>query len=149
MSTRGWENVKAIVSPAKPPRQRVQRPQVGRSKFGAVRTVVNGWTFDSKREAARYLELLAIGELGEIRNLELQPRFPIRARANDAPVTVIVARYVADFRYEERNPKWFPTDTACAWRDVVEDVKGAKTPMYRLKKKLVEAQYGIVIREIR
>jgi hypothetical protein len=35
------------------------------------------------------------------------------------------------------------------WRDVVEDVKGLPTPVYKLKKKLVEAQYGIQIRETR
>jgi hypothetical protein len=134
MSTRGWENVKAIVSPAKPPRPRVQRHQVGRSKFGAVRTVVNGWTFDSKREALRYADLLYRGIGGLLRNLELQPRFPIVLNGR------AVATYVADFRYEELSDGWL---------DVVEDVKGFKTPMYRLKKKLVEAQYGIVIREIR
>jgi len=31
---------------------------------------------------------------------------------------------------------------------VVEDVKGVKTPVYRLKKKLVEALHGITIQEI-
>jgi hypothetical protein len=31
---------------------------------------------------------------------------------------------------------------------VVEDVKGFRTPLYRLKKKLIEAQYGIAIIEI-
>lgn len=147
MASRGWENVKAIVSPAKPPRPRVQRPVVTRSKFGAVRTVVNGFTFDSKAEARRYLELLAIGEAGEIRNLELQPRFPIVIRQGffDIPIAV----YVADFRYEERTIRDLTDWGGDVWTDRIEDVKGMPTPVYRLKKKLVEAQYGITVREIR
>lgn len=138
--------MKAIVSPAKPPRARVQRPQVGRSKFGAVRTVVNGITFASKREAGRYQELLALGALGEIRNLELQPRFPIVIRQGffDIPIAV----YVADFRYEERKPR-DPADWCDVWCDRIEDVKGMPTPVYRLKKKLVEALHAVKIREIR
>ena len=32
---------------------------------------------------------------------------------------------------------------------IVEDVKGMKTPVYQLKKKIVEALYGLQISEIR
>jgi Protein of unknown function (DUF1064) len=146
MSTRGWENVKAIVSPAKPPRPRVQRPVVTRSKYRAIRTEVNGFTFDSRAEARRYQELLALGALGEIRNLELQPKFPIVIRQGffDIPI----ATYVADFRYEERKPR-DPADWCDVWCDRIEDVKGMPTPVYRLKKKLVEALHAVKIREIR
>jgi hypothetical protein len=51
-----------------------------------------------------------------------------------------VAYYKADFRYWDFKEK----------RTVIEDVKSpatAKNPVYRLKKKLVEAQYGITITE--
>lgn len=115
------------------------------SKYRAVPTTVNGFRFASKAEARRYQELLLLGKAGEIRNLELQPRFPITSGG------VRVADYVADFRYDEiavhgTNGLGGP---AHEWRDVVEDVKGVKTPVYRLKKKLVEAQHGITIREVR
>lgn len=117
------------------------------SKYRAVPTTVNGFRFASKAEARRYQELLLLGKAGEIRNLELQPRFPIASGG------VRVADYVADFRYEERYPSQACNGMClCAhwrWRDVVEDVKGVKTPVYRLKKKLVEAQHGITIREVR
>jgi hypothetical protein len=110
-----------------------------RSKFGAVKTVVDGFIFDSKAEATRYGHLMLRGLAGEIRNLELQPWFWLPHA---------VGKYFADFRYEERVPELWPGDDY-PWRDVIEDVKGMKTPVYRLKKKLVEAQYGIEIREIR
>lgn len=104
--------------------------------------MVHGFRFASKKEAARYGELLLLGLAGEIRNLELQPRFPIVSNG------VKVAEYVADFRYEEVAHTYQFFMRIERWLDVVEDVKGVKTPTYRLKKKLVEAQHGIVIREV-
>lgn len=121
-----------------------------RSKFGAVKTVVDGITFDSKAEAARYGELKLLEKAGHIRGLELQPKFALNVRAMDAPVSEIIGAYRGDFRYEvsytvsrEGGPR------IMNWRTVVEDVKGFKTPLYRWKKKHVEVQYGIEIREIR
>ena len=114
----------------------------GYSKFRAKPTVVHGFRFASKAEARRYQELLLLGQAGEIRNLELQPRFPITSGGAK------VASYVADFRYQERHVWFLEGAAVSSWRDVVEDVKGMKTPVYRLKKKLVEVQYGIQIREI-
>ena len=112
------------------------------SKYRAQPTVVHGFRFASKAEARRYTELLLLGQAGEIRNLELQPRFPLTVDG------VTVATYVADFRYEE--VAWNgPKGIDGTFRDVVEDCKGFKTPTYRLKKKHFEAQYGIAIRETR
>ena len=114
-----------------------------RSKYRAVPTVVHGFRFASKAESRRYQELLLLGQAGEIRNLELQPRFPLNVDG------VTVATYVADFRYEERYVSSRDgVPMGWAWRDVVEDVKGVRTPMYRLKKKFVEAQHSVTIREI-
>ena len=115
-----------------------------RSKYRAIRTTVDEIAFASKAEARRYRELLLLGLAGEIRNLELQPRFPITVNGQT------VATYVADFRYQEIEP--WQRGLEWEWKDVVEDVKSPMTrklPTYRLKKKLVEAQHGIVIREVR
>ena len=118
-----------------------------RSKYGAVPTVIDNIRFASAKEARRYGELKLLLKAGEIRNLELQPRFPLRvSRSNiqtNMPETLL-GEYVGDFQYEER-------DNALGydcWPRIVEDVKGFKTPLYRWKKKHVEAQYGIQIREI-
>jgi hypothetical protein len=112
-------------------------PVAKRSKYRAIRTEVDGVTFASKREAARYQELLILGAAGKLCNLELQPRFPIMLNGQT------IATYIADFRYQTVPWDYEPVE------NVVEDVKGMKTPVYNLKKKLVEAQYGIQIREIR
>lgn len=146
MATRGWENVHQIPASRcvsrKPLKNTNERPEhKAPSKYRAVRTAVDGIVFDSKREAARYLELLDRHVV--IRNLEIQPRFPLKGADGS-----IVGVYVADFRYQESMHHHGPDGAFDAWtEDVVEDVKGVKTPVYRLKKKLFEAQYGIQIRE--
>jgi len=102
------------------------------SKYHAVRTEVDGIVFDSKKEAARYQELKLLEFTGEIKQLELQPAFELLVKTGRA-----VGKYKADFRYlDVHRNKW-----------VVEDVKGMRTPVYRLKKKIVEEVYGIEIVE--
>lgn len=103
-----------------------------RSKYGAVKTTVRGVVFDSAKESRRYEELCILQQAGDIRGLALQPKFPFYV--NDKPIFV----YKADFCY---------IDNATG-QHVVEDVKGFKTPVYRLKKKLIEAQRGIKITEV-
>lgn len=71
-------------------------------------------------------------EGGLIRELDLQPRFPIVIKGQH------VFTYVADFRYRDEE----------TGEIVIEDVKGYTTPIYNLKKKCVEAEYGIEIREV-
>lgn len=115
------------------------------SKFRAKPTIVHGFRFASRAEARRYEELLLLGQAGEIRNLELQPRFDLHVDG------VKVGTYVADFRYESKQIVTMHEGGigTWGWRGVVEDVKGVRTPVYRMKKKHVEAEYGITIREIR
>jgi len=100
-----------------------------RNKFGNVRTVVDGRTFDSKKEARRYLELKRLQAAGAITALRLQVRFPLRVNG------VAVGKYVADFVYVRDG------------RRVVEDVKGVRTAVYKLKCKLMLAVHGIEILE--
>ena len=101
------------------------------SKYNAIKTIVDGITFDSKHEAERYRELRMLELCGKISSLELQPRFDVIVNG------IKVCRYYADFRYIDG-------DGAI----VVEDAKGVKTAVYRLKKRLVKAIYGIDIVEV-
>lgn len=101
------------------------------SKYKAVKTTVDGIEFASKREAARYQQLKLLEKSGEITKLELQPKFPIFIGGKQ------VFSYLADFQYMDGR------------RRVIEDVKGVRTPLYRLKKRCVEAYYGIEIFEVR
>lgn len=104
---------------------------VFKNKYRAIKTEVDGITFDSKREAARYMELVLLERAGEISRLELQPKYDCVVNGKK------ICTYKADFRYFDANGS------------VVEDVKGMKTPVYRLKKKLVEALYpGVTIQEV-
>jgi hypothetical protein len=100
------------------------------SKYRNVKTVVDGIVFDSKREANRYGLLKLRQRLKEIRNLRCHVLYTLAV--ND----VAVCKYEADFVYEEGNGT------------VVEDVKGVRTAVYKLKKKLMKACLGIEIREV-
>ena len=105
-------------------------------KYHAIPTSVDGIRFDSRKEARRYQDLKLLVRAGEISDLELQPRF-ILSSVSHAGGSERIATYVADFQY---------LDTTNG-EVVVEDVKGMLTPMYRMKKRWVQAQYGITIRE--
>lgn len=113
------------------------RGQGRRHKYHASPTVVDGIRFDSKKEATRYGELRVMAKSGRIVGLRCQPIFSLWAYAGVDRAPVPIGTYVADFDY-----------TDAAGELVVEDVKGFKTPLYRWKKRHVEAQYGIRIQEI-
>lgn len=109
----------------------------GEHKYRAQRTDCQaGHSHPSKAEAKRCDELHLLERAGEITHLTLQPKFPVHI--NGAKVTT----YIADFSY-------FPLLPEKGGR-IIEDVKGILTPMYRLKKKMVEAYYpGVKIVEVR
>lgn len=106
-------------------------PVRSKSKYGNVRTEVDGIKFHSKEEANRYLRLKDAQAIGHIKNLQLQVPFPIVINGFQ------VCKYIADFVYAKDGQK------------IVEDVKGFRTDVYKLKALLVEASYGIRIREVK
>lgn len=105
----------------------VGRPK---TKYGNAPTKVGQTVFASKREADRFAELNLLEKAGEIRALELQPKFNCMVNGQK------VCSYRADFAYQKNGKR------------IIEDVKGYKTPLYRLKKKLVLACLGIEVVEI-
>nr|UVM85706.1 MAG: protein of unknown function DUF1064 [Bacteriophage sp.] len=107
----------------------------GRSKYHARRTTVDGITFDSKREADRYLVLKSMEEDGTIEDLRRQVRYELIPAFDVDGKHYRPVFYVADFVYVENG------------KEVVEDVKGMRTDTYRLKAKLFARRYGKVIRE--
>lgn len=108
------------------------------SKYRAQPTVIDGIRFASKAEARRFCELKLLEKAGALRQLQLQVPIVLNAGSDKRPS---IGKYVADFMYEERIGQ--------DWCLRIEDVKGFATPLYKWKKKHVEAQYGIEIREIR
>ena len=102
------------------------------SKYGSKRVECNGEWFDSMAELDRWNELRLLLRSGQIRDLERQIKYPITINGFH------ICTWIADFRYVE-------VETG---EPIVEDVKGFKTPVYRIKKKLVEAEYGFKITEV-
>lgn len=102
-----------------------------RGKYGAKPTMVDNIRFASKMESRRYQELRLLEQAGEIANLKLQTRYPLRVNG------VLICTYVPDFEYDDlRNGV-----------HVVEDVKGKATQVYKLKAKLMRACHGITVLE--
>lgn len=109
------------------------------SKYKAKKTVFDGITFDSRREAQRYAVLKLLEKSGEITDLkrqvvyELIPAAPKKSgmRAERA------CTYKADFVYKDCR----------TGKTVVEDVKGVRPRDYVIKRKLMRAVYGISVQE--
>lgn len=104
----------------------------GYSKYKAIPVEIDGIRFASQAEGRRYVELKQLEAAGIIRGLQLQAPFPF-AIGDD-----LMFVYVCDFFYED-------VETGLK---VIEDVKGVRTPVFRLKKKIIEKYYGIKITEI-
>ena len=109
------------------------------SKYHSRKTMVDGITFDSKAEAQRYCELKIMQRAGYISGLTLQPEYELIPAYKKDGKTVRKTVYKADFSYYDN----YTGET------VIEDVKGVKTPVYKLKKKLFEYHYPqYTIREV-
>ena len=144
MATSGWKDVtRADVAKMGRRDPRLGNPdpfgKTARSKYGAKKTVVDNITFDSAKEANRYGILKMLSSADKINCLEVQPVFPIRVLNGVTRELVDCGEYRADFRY-------YTATNEC----IIEDVKSkaTATPLYRLKKKLVEAIYGVEIVEV-
>ena len=107
-----------------------------RSKYGAKKVTIDGITFDSRKEANRWLELSSLERVGKVSNLQRQVKFELlpSQRVNGKVVERAV-NYMADFVYEENGQK------------VVEDTKGYKTPEYIIKRKLMLWVHQIQVKE--
>lgn len=115
------------------PRLRAAARKGRKNKYNAIRTIVDGVKFDSKKEAECWQFLKARLRAGEIQNLERQVKYALFAHSDRGPVQLCT--YVADFRYYDK--------AKC--RTVIADAKGVKTATFRLKAKLMKANYGIEV----
>lgn len=100
------------------------------TKYKNKKCEYQGVKFDSIKERNHFIYLKQLEEKGEIWNLRLQVKFPVLIDSRR------ICSYIADFAYEDENGKH------------VVDVKSSitsKNPTFRLKKKLVEAQYRVEI----
>lgn len=109
----------------------------GRSKYHARKTTVDGLTFDSRREARRWVELRTLEAAGAIRDLRRQVRMELVPAFEADGKKYRAITYTPDFVYFD----------VAAGRVVYEDCKGYRTDVYRLKAKLFAWLYGVSIRE--
>lgn len=115
------------------------------SKYRAVKTIVDGITFHSKKEAGRYSALKFLQRAGLISNLEVQPKFlfaidgrPVLSRSERYP-NGRQLKMIADFRYTDHKRN------CVVW----EDVKGYRTQEFIIKKAFFEAMMpGVYLEEI-
>ena len=109
------------------------------SKYHNKKVIYKGIKFDSKKERARFITLKQLEKMGIIESLELQKKFLLQEGYTNAKGKKIrPIYYIADFYYcDYIDNKW-----------VVEDVKGVRTDVYKLKKKLFEYKYNLTIDEL-
>lgn len=112
----------------------------------AERTSREGIVFDSKGELARWEELRLLERAGEVSELRRQVKYPLVVNG------VNLGSYVADFVYIKMVPFPWPKglevpDARFLPTAIIEDFKGVRTPVYRLKAKLMRALHGIKILE--
>ena len=125
------------------------------NKYGSRKVVIDGETFDSKKEARRWQELKMLERIGEISGLQRQVPFELipnqyvptgefyqRGQKKGQPKMELAERsccYIADFTYW----RYGRPDTI-----IVEDTKGIRTKDYIIKRKLMLYIHGIRINEI-
>jgi hypothetical protein len=103
-----------------------------KNKHNAKKVVIDNITFDSKHEGARYSELKLMLGAGLISDLKIHPVYPIVYKETR------ICDVILDFAYSKPNSV-----------RIYEDAKGQDTDYSRLKRKLVEAFYGIKVELIR
>lgn len=117
-----------------------------RSKYGNRRVLIDGIWFDSQKEGDRYLYLSQQERLGLISDLRLQVKYELQPSYKFNGKTIRSINYIADFVYkisyaEKEHPTMLRTEIT------VEDTKGYRTEVYKLKKKMFEYKYGFEIKE--
>jgi len=103
------------------------------SKYNAQQVCLeNGMRFDSKKEAVRWNQLVLMERAGVIRGLRRQVPFILINKSAYGRQIV----YKADFLYIQDG------------KEIVEDAKGYRTDVYKLKRRMMAERYGIIVREV-
>lgn len=110
------------------------------NKYHNIKIEYDGIKFDSVREKNRYVTLKELEKYGLIKELELQKVFELQPKyINNNGEHIKAITYKADFYYYDNKLNKY----------VVEDTKGFKTDVYKLKKKMFEYVYpNLTIKEI-
>lgn len=108
-------------------------------KYKNEEKVVDGIKFDSKLEARRYIQLKLLLRAGEITDLHTQAEYELQPSYKKNGKTIRAIKYVADFVYYDVRER----------KTIIEDTKGFRNDVYKLKKKIFEYKYpDLEIREM-
>ena len=110
------------------------------NKYYNKKIIIDGIKFDSKKEGHHYLKLKLLEKTGKISELTLQKSFELQPKyTNNKGKHIRAITYKADFFYYDHDRKQY----------IVEDTKGFRTDVYKLKKKMFEYVYpNLTIEEI-
>lgn len=102
-----------------------------KSKYHNKKIIIDGIEFDSEKEGNRYIQLKMLKKAGMIKDLQLQVPYVILDGYKKNGKTIRAITYKADFVYYDIFLK----------KTIVEDTKGYRTEVYKLKKKMFESRY--------
>lgn len=108
-----------------------------KSKYNNKKITIDGIKFDSIKEGKRYQQLKQLEKDGKIKDLRLQVKFELQPPINLGYKKIRAINYVADFTYRDNMENL-----------IVEDVKGMKTSIYKMKAKMFAYKYGFEISEV-
>ena len=111
---------------------------IKRSKYYSKKVIIDGIKFDSKKEGEYYLKLKMLEKANVIKNLELQKEYELQPSFKLNNKTRRKITYKADFSYITTEDDKLH----------VVDVKGYRTDVYMIKKKMFEYRYGIELEEV-
>lgn len=109
------------------------------SKYNNRKVRCCGETFDSMLECERYKYLKALEQQKVISNLQRQVKYVLLPSQKDSKTQKTIEReitYLADFVYEKGS------------QTIIEDVKGLRTDVYKIKRKLMLYFHGIRVKEV-
>lgn len=101
------------------------------NKYKNKKIVIDGIKFDSRLEANRYCQLKILERAREIKDLRIQVEFVIQPSYKKNNKTIRAIKYIADFVYYDVKKK----------KTIIEDTKGFRNEVYRIKKKIFEYKY--------
>ena len=108
-------------------------------KYHNKKVVRDGETFDSVKEYRRFCELLLLEKGGVISDLQRQVKYVLIPSQKEGKKTIErECSYKADFVYTDNE----------TGETVVEDVKGMRTEVYKIKRKLMLWVHHIKISEV-
>ena len=101
------------------------------NKYKNKKIYYDGIYFDSKLEKARYIQLKILEKAKEIKELRRQVTYVIQPSHKKNNKTIRSINYIADFVYYDLRKN----------KTIIEDTKGFKNEVYKIKKKIFEYKY--------